>query len=184
MIKRWQILTLCLVLSLGLIWLGRALRKIANKTDSFEDFLPTNIPSKIIPSPLQQGMTGLKVDGRKVIGPPPPYSVKKKSYILSNHTSPEWREGLEEVLLAQAPDLKELKISRLDSFIWSVGGQATNVESVLVSFKSDSGQSTKFNALVDSQTGKILQSWNHPIIDSLNPRETFGIKLDPRYHQD
>ncbi len=184
MIKRWQIVILCLVLSFGLIWTGRTLRKIANETDSFEDFLPTNLPSKTLSSPLRKSMTGLRVEGRKVIGPPPLYSAQKKGYIVSNNASSEWREDLEEVLKTQAPDLKELKISRLDSFIWSQGGQAIKVESVLVSFKNDQGQSTKFNALVDSQTGKILQSWNHPIIDSLNPRESFGIKLDPRYHQD
>ncbi len=103
----------------------------------------------------------------------------------SNKPDPQWQDNFEKILVIQSGSkLRDLEVKKLHSFVWSVGGQNLNVESVLVSFKNEKNESTKFNALVDSQNGKIIQTWNQPVKDPGNPRENFGVKLDPRYNNE
>ena len=188
MTNRWYITLGAVVISLGLLWVGRELRKVVDRTDSFETFLPVNRPQnsgRIFPP--EAIMTNLEIHGRKVIGntPPPQDPLKKKNYILANKVSPHWREGVKKALFAQGGStLKDVEVRTLDSFIWSVGGQALNVESVHIQVENDQGRKTTFNALVDSQSGRIIQSWNQPIIDHANPRLNPGVKIDPRYLHD
>ena len=184
MINRWSIAAAAILLSLGLIWVGRQLRKVVNQTSSFETFLPSNMP-KSFSFPPEAVMTNLEIRGRKVKGEIPPVSADgNRKLVLTNRVSPQWKAGLERSLLAQGGQtLKDIKISKLDSFIWSVGGQAVNVESVLIILENEKGELTRFNAMVDSESGKIIQTWNQPVIDPMNPRESEGVRIDPRYLQ-
>ncbi len=186
MTNRWVIFSITIVFSLGLIWVGRQLRKIGNRTDSFETFLPQNLhPAKLPPLPPGAAMANLEVEGRKVVGPLPRNAHgSQRRIVLSNKVSAHWKEDLEKSLTGLAgATLKEIKISKLDSFIWTVSGQSLNVESVLITMENAKGEISKFNALVDSQNGKIIQTWNQPVVDSSNPRENSGVKIDSRYLQ-
>jgi hypothetical protein len=40
---------------------------------------------------------------------------------------------------------------------------------------------SSFRAIVDAQTGKILETWDQTISDPADVRGGFRIKLDPRY---
>jgi hypothetical protein len=92
----------------------------------------------------------------------------------ANIPSHEWREQLEKTLKAQGGN----------SFVWSHEGVPLHVESVIVTLKNDKNSVTTFKVLVDAQTGKILKNWDQPVLDPANPRHSFRVKLDPRYHAD
>jgi hypothetical protein len=185
MTNRWVILSVSIVFSLSLIWLGRQLRKIANRTDSFETFLPQNLPEKKILLPPGAAMANLEIGGRKVIGILPSQKgqgSRPARIALSNKVSSHWKEDLEKTLTTLGgPTLKDIKISKLDSFVWSVSGQALNVESVIITLENTRGEISKFNALIDSQNGKIIQTWNQPTVDPSSPRDNPGVRIDPRY---
>lgn len=128
----------------------------------------------------------IEINGLKVIGLTP---GKEKEEIqnlkVSNTPSNEWEQGLEETLRTQGGDaLKEVSFNKVDSFVWVQDGIALFVESVIVSIKNDKNAETKFRVLVDAQNGKILQSWDPPVYDPLNPKERFRIRIDPRYHSE
>lgn len=128
----------------------------------------------------------IEINGRKVFGLTP---GKEKEEIqnlkVSNTPSPEWEHELEETLRAQGGDaLKEVSFNKVDSFVWVHDGIALFVESVIVSIKNDKNAETKFRVLVDAQNGKILQNWDPPVYDPLNPKERFRIRIDPRYHSE
>lgn len=103
----------------------------------------------------------------------------------ANIPSHEWKEQLEKTLKAQGGNsLKEINLNKVDSFVWSHEGTSLHVESVIVTLKNDKNSVTTFKVLVDAQTGKILKNWDQPVIDPANPRHSFRVKLDPRYHAD
>jgi Zn-dependent metalloprotease len=128
----------------------------------------------------------VEINGKKVVGLSP---GKEKEEIqklkVSNLPSPQWQPALEKTLRAQGGDsLKEVSFNKVDSFVWAHDGIALFVESVIVTIKNDKNAVTTFRVLVDAQSGKILQNWDHPIFDPLNPKDRFRIKIDPRYHSE
>lgn len=99
-----------------------------------------------------------------------------------NAPSPDWEDKLTTSLKAQAGNtLKELKIVTNKSLIWTRDDVPLHVQSVTVSMTNQQDVQSSFSALVDSQTGKILETWNQSIFDPANVREGFRFKLDPRY---
>lgn len=122
-------------------------------------------------------------NGRKVIGLKET-EVNPDKIKISNHISPDWKEKVTEGLKAQGgEDLKEINIEKVESLIVVQDGRALNAESVKVILKNQKGEESSFRALVDSQTGKILESWDRPVIDPANPRQEFGLKVDPRNYE-
>lgn len=139
--------------------------------------LPPNLEPKA-------GNNKIEVKGRKVLGLTPGEEKKEVEDLkFANDISEEWQEGVEKALRAQGgSSLSEIDIKKTDSFIWAHEGVALNVESVMITLKNQNGEERKFRAMVDSETGKILRTWDHPVIDPMNPRENPGISIDPRYH--
>lgn len=128
----------------------------------------------------------LEIDGKKVVGLPP---GKEKTLIkevhVANRATENWKPELKKALLAQGgPSVKDIKIEKLDSFVWTVSGTALFVETVKITLKNDQNSVVSFNAMVDSQTGKILQNWNQPVIDNFDGRNDLKIHIDPRYHNE
>jgi len=110
---------------------------------------------------------------------------QKQDKVITHDSSPEWKELLEENLRAQGGDeIEEIKIDKVDSFLWSHEGVSLNVDSVVITIRGRQNQSTKFRAIVDPQNGKILNSWDRPIVEYADPSKRRGIKVDPRYHQE
>jgi len=63
-------------------------------------------------------------------------------------------------------------------------GKKINAQSYIVTLKNDVNATTTFRVLVDAQSGKLMESWDQPIYDPVNPRNNFKVKIDPRYHND
>lgn len=127
----------------------------------------------------------LQIDGKRVMGLPP---GREKAEIVkirvSNTATEDWKPALEKALLAQGGDkIKDIKMEKVDSFIWTESDVALHVESVKVTLKNERDHSVSFNVLVDSETGKILKNWNQPVIDHFNQKDHMKIRIDPRYHQ-
>lgn len=119
-----------------------------------------------------------QVNGRKVVGLVKGSEEEQlKDLKVSNQVSSNWKENLKNTLYLQGKKMiKDIVLKNEDSFIWIHDGIALNVESVLVSITNHSDQKTSFRVLVDSQTGKILQNWDQPVDDPLNPRAQPGLK--------
>lgn len=141
------------------------------------------IPKQALPSGLTP--SSIEIDGRPVIGLTPGREKDQVAKMkINNIPSPAWKEEVEKSLKHQGGEaLKDVSISTLDSFIWNNSGVALNVESVLITLTNKRDEQTKFRALVDSETGKILHSWDQPVFDPINPREKQGVKIDPRYFE-
>lgn len=128
----------------------------------------------------------LKFDGKKVIGlPPGQEKVAIRNLRVSNTPGDNWKPALERALLAQGgSEIKDIKIEKLDSFIWQESGVALYVETVKITLKNNKNSNVSFNAMVDSETGKILKNWNQPVIDNFDKKDNFKVRIDPRYLND
>lgn len=131
------------------------------------------------PSPLV-----LKIKGKRVVGLKPGNEKEQIANMkVANSPSNSWEAPLKETLRHQAgANLKEISLNKVDSFVWAQDGIALFVESVIVTLKNKKNETTSFRILVDAQNGKILKNWDQPVIDPINPRDEFRIKIDPRYH--
>jgi hypothetical protein len=120
---------------------------------------------------------------RKLIGVPPEKEKEVLEHLtLRNSISPEWEDKLTESLKAQGGDaVTNIQIKKVASLIWVQNGSGINVESVVITIKGKAEEESLFKALVDSQTGKILETWDRPVVDPINPRKAFRLKVDPRY---
>lgn len=137
------------------------------------------------PPPHSPG-TPVTLRSRKVLGlTPGKESEEVKDLVVRNVVSPKWEDGLRKSLSLQGGNsLKSISVQKNESLIWVQDGGALNVESVTVKLKDFSDRETSFRAMVDSSNGKIIQTWDQPIIDDYHRNEESGIKLDPRYHSD
>ncbi|MBA2406041.1 MAG: hypothetical protein H0V66_14795 [Bdellovibrionales bacterium] len=99
-----------------------------------------------------------------------------------NTPSPDWEKRLQSKLKHQAGDsLKEITIKKERSLVWMRDQNPLLVESVMITMTNQQDVESSFRALVDSQTGKVLESWDQSIFDPANVREGFRVELDPRY---
>lgn len=128
----------------------------------------------------------LKFDGKKVMGlQPGKERVQIRNLRVANRATENWKPALEKALVAQGgTDLKDIKVEKLDSFIWTESGVALYVETVKITLQNEQKQSVSFNAMVDSETGKILKNWNQPVVDNFDKRDKFKVRIDPRYLND
>lgn len=175
MIKRYRYLPILVIAFLGVFYFLR----------------DKHIPQKGASDKKNSHSTQTKIDlekrevnGKKVIGL---QSGKEKDQLknirVANTPSPLWEPALEESLRLQGgKELKDIKLNKVDSFVWNHDGVALFVESVIVTIKNSKNEETIFRVLVDAQSGKILKNWDQPVIDPVNPRQGFRIKIDPRYH--
>lgn len=125
----------------------------------------------------------LKINGRTVINAQKKLSHQEIKKLKPRNTpSPEWKKNVEKNLRIQGGDsLKEIQIEVMESMVWIQNNNALNVESLKISLKNKQNREVSFRALVDSSNGKILQTWDQPVICPINPRGEPGIQIDPRY---
>lgn len=99
-----------------------------------------------------------------------------------NTPSPDWEDRLEASLKAQGgQNLKSITIKNEKSFVWDREENPLFVQSVVVTLVNQQEAQSSFRAIVDAQTGKILETWDQTISDPADVRGGFRIKLDPRY---
>ena len=98
---------------------------------------------------------------------------------------PVWKKQLEKNLLIQAAGtLKNAEIDKVDSFNWKMGKVDVKVDSIIVKLEHIKGHRSSFRAIVDASNGKILQTWDQPVLDNFDSKTRYGVRVDPRYHND
>lgn len=107
---------------------------------------------------------------------------KPASTGYANVPSKEWETLLTDSLKAQGGDsLKDIKIVKEKSMVWTRDDVQLHAQSVVVTLTNKQEVQSSFRAVVDSQTGKVLETWDQSIFDPADVRGGFRFKLDPRY---
>lgn len=94
-----------------------------------------------------------------------------------------WEENVKVQLKRQAmDDSVEVNIIKESTLFWEEMGTSIEANTIKVQLRTPAGETTSFRALIDSNTGKVLRTWDRPVLDPINPRERSGIKINSRYH--
>jgi hypothetical protein len=175
MTKRNFLIIVSLALALAGLGAWLAGRKIVPSPEVMPVERPKPLPNTMVPTEKREVVVEQKAAG----------STKPDQYQLANEVSEDWEGHLKDHLkLIGGEALQEIEVKTERSYIRVQDGIALNVESVHVTLTRDNQETSSFRALVDSQTGKILQTWDQPVYDPVNPREGHRIKIDPRYFED
>ncbi len=110
----------------------------------------------------------IKEPVRKIIG------RKDLPFNVVNKIDKKWKDKAVSNLSRVWISDKEIEIEHKESAVFIKNGVAKNVEHVLVSLVHNDGNPSSFEAYIDSQTGKIIRSWNKTRYESRKP-----LKVDP-----
>lgn len=130
-------------------------------TDEFVTF--TKVKEKI--SPAKTTDKDLKIIGvkentptvvkRKMIG-----SSEDVDFTPLNNVSEQWKPNLLKNLFSfQAKDTKVL-VKHSNSYLMIKDNKGRYLEEIIVTYINSDGRVNGFTALVDSETGKIIRTWN------------------------
>lgn len=94
-----------------------------------------------------------------------------------------WEENVKVQIKRQAMDDNiEVNVTKESTLFWEEMGTSIEANTIKVQLRTPAGETTSFRALIDSNTGKVLRTWDRPVLDPINPREQSGIKINARYH--
>lgn len=165
-----RIVALSFILATATLFILKQKEQISSVVQAM-GLVPQSVTPKMVTTPTP-------VPPAQVSAPVTP--TTKTEY--ANTPDPQWQSHLHKALKAQAgKSLKEIKIVKEKSFVYKKDQIPLHVESVLITLTNQQNATSSFRALVDSQTGKVLETWDRPIFDPADVRQGFRFKLDPRY---
>lgn len=167
MIKKKH-LALAFILAVGVLFLFKK-----DGTVNYAILPKVMTPAPIIPAVVTQRVV---VDQNLK-----PISRVPASVSYLNSPAVDWEEKLESKLKEQAGDsLKDITIVKERSLIWMRDQNPLHVEAVRISMTNQQDVKASFRALVDSQTGKVLESYDQTIFDPADVRAEYRLNLDQR----
>ena len=87
-----------------------------------------------------------------------------------NEENPDWKEELSRKLLDTLDKKPNLKVIKEKSLIKLIGKKARYLEQAIVIIEYENGNENSFRALIDSETGKIIRSWDRTIHENFGKR--------------
>lgn len=88
-----------------------------------------------------------------------PASVK-----MANQKNQKWKEKLQQDYKSFLGDSHQVDITPERSVVWTKDGKGLYAEVVQVQVKSEKRPTSSFKALVNAETGKVLETWNQTIM--------------------
>jgi hypothetical protein len=113
-------------------------------------------------------------EGRKIESKKKDKEWNENNLDFANEFNPDWEELLTDRLMIGMDPHMKLKIQKQKSFIKIISGRAFYVEQVAVKFTQSNGRVNSFTALINSENGKVISSWDKTIHETLN-REEVGV---------
>lgn len=176
MAKRLLTLLILFFVLLGIVYIYPRKDHVIEK--KFEKEAPSTTSLKNTPPPSvakPRRILGVKPDDVQKLAP--------EDFETDNLPGEEWEDILTQNLEAQGGDsLQEIDIKKTESLILRRDNRKLAVESVVITLTRKDGVQSSFRALVDSETGKVLETWDRPVFDPVHPNENFKVKLNPIYH--
>ncbi|GEM_PF-6909043 len=122
----------------------------------------------------------IKVNGRVVIGKVTEEQKKNPQIINPPNTpSPNWEKDLTKSLAnLGGEEVKNIAVKKIASVIWMKNEGGMNAESVIITLTNKDGAESTFRAMIDSATGRILQTWDRTIFEPAGRRDRHELTLD------
>ena len=92
-----------------------------------------------------------------------PKKIDKTKFKFSNEKNSDWKIVLRNRLLDSLDNRPELTIKKEKSLIKVIRDKAIYVEQARIIIDHEDGRQDSFRALINSETGKIIKSWDRTI---------------------
>lgn len=161
--KNYFIVTTVVCLIAAFLWWAKDLNQ--QEQDIVKQ---TSVPSPILEDQVQNTPAPNTIQRAPASKPEREWLGKNEDIIktgkvsFTNKVHPSWNERLKNLLNRDLPERTELSIVNERDLVLINGKKATNAQQVVVIFNSPKKRSS-YRALVDSQTGKIIRTWDHTI---------------------
>ena len=130
---------------------------------------PTSVNKKRIP--LQSGRI---ISGSNI----KQYKDSQAKIPMINQIDPDWPKKVRENLLRHRHPDSKVSVRPIKGYIKVKNNKGRYVEKVLVDSTSKDGEKFSFHAIIDSQSGKILSTFNHTIKENfLKQNKKLQIKI-------
>lgn len=143
--------------------------QIAKSTKQKDQMKRSPASIKKVTAPLyQKKNTNPIVDTREYIGKFKDISQLK----FVNKISLDWEDRYKARFFNNIPEdqkIKNFKIEKKKSIVKVKNNSARNLEHIIVSFNKADGSPFAFEAMIDSDTGSMLHSWNKTHSENKNP---------------
>jgi Tfp pilus assembly protein PilN len=106
---------------------------------------------------------------------------KKQINEFINQPASDWKEKLGHNLLDHRLPGTKVFIKEVSGNIKIENGKGRYVEKVIVTTITAEGKQYSFNALADSETGKVLNTWNRTIHEEFGNKPNRGMSANPVY---
>ena len=88
------------------------------------------------------------------------YQKNRATFAFTNKIAPDWKEQMAERLMRFQDENTKMYLKREKGVIEAYRGSAKYLEQVLVTFSMDDGARYSYRALVESDTGRIVETWD------------------------
>lgn len=152
----------------------RALSLRSSKVTQIQsDSKQTRKPASINPADQQDAKAEMK---REWIGARDDI-IQSGKIAMKNKPHHNWQDKLVVILERGLNPLTKVEINHERSLVLVNGNEAQNAEQVVVIFNSEMKRNS-YRAMVDSQTGKVIRTWDHTIHEDLRkPASLSGLPL-------
>ncbi len=98
------------------------------------------------------------------------YEDENNELQMSNELNLEWKENMGQELMRFQPKGTKLMVKEEVPVIKIVNGIGRYLEQVTVTYLLKNGSRNSFKALVDSDTGQIVETWDKTIHETIRPK--------------
>ncbi len=91
------------------------------------------------------------------------YEDESTELAMTNNLNPGWKEIMGNDLMRFQPEDTKLLVKEELPVIQIVDGKGRYLEQVIITYLSKNGERSSFKALVDSDTGSIVETWDRTI---------------------
>lgn len=103
--------------------------------------------------------------------------IQSGKIAMKNTPDKNWQDKLTTILGRGLSSKTEIEINHEKSLVLVNGNDAVNAEQVVVIFNSDKERNS-YRAMVNSQTGKVIRTWDHTIHENIRkPASLSGLPL-------
>ena len=98
------------------------------------------------------------------------YEDEDNELQMSNEINPEWKDSMGQELMRFQPKDTKLMVKEEVPVIKIVNGIGRYLEQVTVTYLLKNGNRNSFKALVDSDTGQVVETWDKTIHEHIRPK--------------
>lgn len=132
---------------------------------------PASVPTSQV---MHKQATPEKIQERKWVGNK---KMPRDKIIFVNSPKKEWKTLFMKKISRGLPADVDIEVQDEESLVILEGKMARNTEQVVVIYNS-SAKRNSYRAMVDSQSGKIIRTWDHTIHEDLRkPASLSGLPL-------